>query len=267
MPPHRKRRQLLWILLYGCMPVLLLYSSSRPSASPWWLDHLGARAVGGAQVVRESVFDGLLALWQEYIALVDIAQRVEGLRSDNARLRFENRRLAALAAENARLREMLGFRDRARRHSTLLPARVVAKETSPFFRVVRVALDVGEDLVQEGQPVVTTEGVVGQVSRVHRSYADVQLLADSRSAMDVVVERNRARGILKGLGSSDHYRCKIEYLLRTDEVAEGDTVVTSGMARRFPKDLRVGTVSKVTRKQYGLYQHVEVEPAPAAAMP
>jgi len=243
------------------MPVLLLYSSSRSSSEPWLADHVAVRGVGGVQVVRESILDGLFALWQDYLALVDVKRQVSDLRTENARLRLESRRLAALAAENARLREMLGFRDRARRHSHLLPTRVVGKSTSPFFRVVRIELDVGSRLVNVGQPVVTTYGVIGQVSRVFSSYADVQLVADSRSAVDVVVQRNRARGILKGLGSSDHYRCKIEYLLRTDEVAEGDVVVTSGMGGRYPKDLRIGVVSEVSRKQYGLYQQVEVTPS------
>ena len=68
-------------------------------------------------------------------------------------------------------------------------------------------------------------------------------------------------GILKGEGASDSYRCKVEYLRRTEEVAIDDVVVTSGMDERFPKDLEVGRVTDVTRKQYGLYQQITVTPS------
>lgn len=261
LPPGRRHGGLPWVLLYGCLPVLLLYASTRADATPWSVERLSVPLVGRAQSVRQSMFDGVGRIWRQYVALVDLAGQLARLGEENGRLRLENQRFAALAAENARLRELLGFSQRFRRRHQLVPARVVARDTSPFFRVVRLRIDTARESVRPGQPVVSADGVIGQVDRVTGDYADVMLLADARSAVDVVVQTHRAMGILKGLGSSEHYRCKIEYLRRTEEVAEGDLVVTSGMDERFPKDLAIGRVSEVARKQYGLYQQVIVEPS------
>ncbi len=262
LQPLRRHSGLLWVLLYGCIPVLLLYASTRGEPEPWLAERVSVATVGGAQSVRQSMFDGVERIWGEYLALVNVARDIEAVQQDNARLRMENRRFAALAAENARLRGLLQFSQRHGRRHRLVPATVVARDTSPFFRVLRLRVHpTAAGKVKPGQPVVSSDGVVGQVDRIHGDYASVMLLSDARSAVDVVVRRNRAMGILKGLGSSEHYHCKVEYLRRTEEVDADDVVVTSGMDERFPKDLQVGRVTDVTRKQYGLYQQVVVTPS------
>ena len=41
----------------------------------------------------------------------------------------------------------------------------------------------------------------------------------------------------------------------------GDVVVTSGLGCRFPAGVMVGRVAAVTRREFGLYQEVELAPA------
>jgi rod shape-determining protein MreC len=76
----------------------------------------------------------------------------------------------------------------------------------------------------------------------------------------VVVPRTGGRGVLRGIVGSNRYRTRIDYLLRKDEIAENDVVVTSGLGG-FPRNLPVGKVVKVQKQGYGLYQDAEVEPA------
>jgi rod shape-determining protein MreC len=133
-------------------------------------------------------------------------------------------------------------------------------ETSSFFRVVRIRLDVGDAQVSPGMPVVASAGVVGRVQRVFGRYADVLLAADPKSSIDVVVPRTGGRGVVKGIPGDNRYRTRIEYLLRKDEVAEGDLVVTSGLGGTFPRHLPIGKIVKIARRDYGLYQEAEVEP-------
>jgi rod shape-determining protein MreC len=87
----------------------------------------------------------------------------------------------------------------------------------------------------------------------------VLLAVDPKSSIDVVVPRTSGRGILKGIAGDTRYRMRIDYLLRADEVKEGDEVVTSGLGG-WPRGLPVGRVAKVTRLDYGLYQEAEVAP-------
>jgi rod shape-determining protein MreC len=128
--------------------------------------------------------------------------------------------------------------------------------------VVRVRIDRGErDLLRAGMPVVSSEGLVGQIRRTFGRYSDVLLTVDRTSAIDVVIDRTGARGMLRGTGESDRYMCRIQYLARTDEVEVGDEIYTSGLGQRFPSNILIGSVTKVTRQDFGLYQEVEVQPA------
>ncbi len=49
--------------------------------------------------------------------------------------------------------------------------------------------------------------------------------------------------------------------MRTEEVAVGDVVVTSGLGGNFPKGLMVGEVKKVDKKGHGVFQYAELVPS------
>jgi rod shape-determining protein MreC len=110
-------------------------------------------------------------------------------------------------------------------------------------------------------PVVSAQGLVGQIRRTSGRHADVLLTVDQESAIDVVVQRTGARGMLRGTGESNRYLCRMQYLRREDEIEIGDEVYTSGLGRRFPPAILVGRVVRVERQEFGLYQEVEVAPS------
>jgi rod shape-determining protein MreC len=182
------------------------------------------------------------------------------LREELHRLRDENARLLGVMQENARLRAMVGF-DVGHPQLALLPARVVGIEMSPFFRVLSIRIEATDPRLDVGQPVVSSAGVVGHISEIAGRAAEVTLAVDPRSSIDVLLQRNRARGVLKGLGYADSYDAEIAYLLRRDEARPGDIVVTSGMGGRFPPDLVVGRVAQIDDATAGMFQEVTVEPA------
>ena len=107
----------------------------------------------------------------------------------------------------------------------------------------------------KSSPVVVAEGIVGQVMDVSDRYAKVLLLIDQDSAVDALVQRSRARGVIKG---DDEGRCTFQYVLRKDDIGVGDIVVSSGLDGVFPKGLRVGHVSEVVRRNAGLFQDVVI---------
>jgi rod shape-determining protein MreC len=203
---------------------------------------------------------GISAVLQEYVYLVDVKRDNDRLRAENRRLHEDNNRLASADTENRRLRRLLQLRDELR--GNLLSAQVIGKDVSPYFRVTRVVLDRGErDHVRPGMPVLTADGLVGQIRRAFSRYADVLLTADKTSAIDVVIQRNGARGMLKGTGAEDSYMCRLEQLSRDDDVQPGDVVVTSGLGQRFPASILVGHIKDVVKREYGLYQEATVTPA------
>src|SRR5262249_38703411 len=84
---------------------------------------------------------------------------------------------------------------------------------------------------------------------------------DAGNGVDAVVQRTGARAFVRGTGDEMKYVCNVEYMQRTDEVEVGDLLVTSGMGRRFPKGIPVGTVTNVVKRDFGIYQQVTAAPA------
>jgi rod shape-determining protein MreC len=192
-----------------------------------------------------------------YVDLVHVRAENESLRVENRRLRAELLEAKRGASESVRFQRLLGLRNAVTAET--LVARVIAIDVSPQFRVARVRLDRGENLVQRGMPVITPEGVVGRINRTAGDTSDILLSVDPRSAIDIVLPRTGGRGILKGKPGENGYRCAIEYLMQGDQAKEGDVAVTSGLGG-FPRDLPVGRVSKIVKNSAGLTQDIEITP-------
>jgi rod shape-determining protein MreC len=174
----------------------------------------------------------------------------------------ENRRLLGKIAalnemqqENVRLRKLLDFTSTHQLQTVI--ARVISKDVSSEFRALRI--NRGESSgIRKNMAVITDEGVVGRVLRTTKRTADVVTILDLLSAVDSIVERSRARGIVEGM--TDEV-CQLKFVIRTDDIEPGDVLITSGLGGIFPKGIPVGTVSKANRKTYGISQEVEVRPS------
>jgi rod shape-determining protein MreC len=241
------------------VPLVFLSANLRDPTRVGGFDRVVLAVSAPLQRAVAWVIDGLADAWHDYVWLVDVQKENDALVAENQRLH------AALADANQRARaaaDLDGLLElRARVPSPTVAARVVALGASPYFRVHRLVLDRGEGEVTAGMPVIAPGGVVGRIQRVYGKYADVVLAVDPQSSIDVIVPRTGSRGVLKGLGGDNAYSCKIEYLLKNEEVVDGDVVVTSGLGGVFPRDLPVGTIRKIEKKEYGMYQDVEVAPA------
>ncbi len=242
------------------LPFFFLRSNLREPQKLTALDRTILQISAPIQYVATQLALGVSGIWQEYVYLIDVKRDNDRLRDENARLREANFRLQAASTENHWLRRLLQLRDQVK--GTMLSAQVIGKEISPFFRVIRLRLDRGDrDRVKDGMPVLTADGLVGQVRRTWGRHSDVLLVADKTSAIDVVVQRTGARGMLKGTGSAEHYACRLEHLSREDDVQVGDLIVTSGLGQRFPAQILVGRIHQLTKKEFGLYQEATVVPA------
>ncbi|MBK8481409.1 MAG: rod shape-determining protein MreC [Proteobacteria bacterium] len=258
MLPRRWRDLLLALLLVG-LPLLLLRAQLRAPGELNGFDRLLLRAAGPLERAVASSAEGVQRWWRRYFFLVHVEGENEALRAERQQLRFglqQARRELRIAARYERL---LAFRQR--RGLETVSARVIGRPPSAFARALRLYVDRGGELLRRGMPVVTDQGVVGRVGRVFGDYAEVTLLVDPKSAVDVVLSRSGARGLLRGADGSDGYRCRLDYVLRRETVKTGDWVVTSGAAGLFPEGLVVGRVSRVGPDEGGLYREVDVTPA------
>ena len=189
-----------------------------------------------------------------------------GFRSENERLRkrlqdleIERQRLLEAEATNQQLQKLLDFRSELPKGA--ITATIIANSATSWFQ--SCVLNKGSaDGVRKGMAVVTPLGIVGKVVAVTGRTAKILLLTDPNSGIDVLVQRTRSRGIVSGSLESGTV---LKYIKRSEDVQEGDRLVTSGLDNVFPKGLLVGTVIKVRKQNRGLFQSVEVWPAVQAA--
>ncbi|NOQ83690.1 MAG: rod shape-determining protein MreC [Myxococcales bacterium] len=248
------------LLALVIVPAVFLRANLRDPSDLSWLDRALLQVSGPVQYVAEWAADGVTSVVENYVYLVDVKSDNDDLRGENDRLRREMRVLRGDAQRLHELESLLGLRERLA--TKTMTARVIAKDISPSFRVVRLAVDQGERAgLHAGMPVVANEGLVGQIRRVSGRFADVLLTIDPESRVDVVVGESRARARIEGLGERGRYRCRIQFDRADDQVAVGDEVYTSGLGKKFPASILIGYVSHISSQEFGLHQEGEVTPS------
>jgi rod shape-determining protein MreC len=243
LPPAERKGSAL-VGMYAALSLLLLAAGERiPTAA---LRGFGAMVFAPFDRVVLTV-DRLAAAWRENQVL---HQRIAGLELDNERLR-------AAGVENDRLRAILGLPPW---HGLpMRPAEVLslAGELLPTSATVSSGRKQG---VSEGDVVVTEDGLLGRVTEVYGGLSRVTLITDQNSAVACEVESTSVLGVLR-FASIPTPRLVLTGVPLSDTLTLGQRVVTSGMSRRYPRGIRVGTIAHIGRDPGGLTQEVEIATA------
>ncbi len=190
-----------------------------------------------------------------YVFLVHLQKENTMLKQRNAELQKENQQLKEMEFTNERLQKLLQFREKI--SSPVIAAEVIGQDPSSWFK--SMTINKGEKSgVRRGMAVISPEGIVGQILKTSANHSIVLLVTDYNSAVDSIVQRTRAKAIVEGKGEN---RCQLKYLLRSEEVAPGDVVVTSGLGGNFPKGLMIGEVRSVDKKGHSIFQYAELVPS------
>jgi rod shape-determining protein MreC len=270
-----RRRLVDWSMtgLLILLPALVL-RASLSRGTPSALDQALLRITAPLETGVSWLVEGVGGTWSRYVELVDVEAENRELRADNERLRRDLAAMTRRAYDAAALEELAQIRQRT--PADTLGARVIGAPLSPQFRVLRLRIDRGNREVAADMPVITSAGPVGRIDKAYGDYADVVLISDPSSRIDVVIRDPAppagaeaaqvvgARGLLVGLGRADSYACKIEWLERQGrpgdtKIKVGDEVVTSGLGASFPAGMVVGKISKIIGDD-GMFQRVEVIP-------
>ncbi len=180
------------------------------------------------------------------------------LEQTNLELAQQAQQYVVLREENARLRALLGSRER-------LGAKVLVAEligVVPTPNTFQVEIDKGADAgVFIGQAVIDANGLFGQVVEVAQFTSRVMLLVDASHALPVQINRNDVRSIAAGTGRLD--RLELEYVPVTADIREGDLLVSSGLGGHFPRGYPVGEVTSVVVDPTLPYAQVVARPLAA----
>jgi len=180
------------------------------------------------------------------------------VRSENERLRrmvatlsLERERLLQFREERERLRRLADFKEEQTRR--LVPAEVVGRDLDRLQ--TNLVIDKGATSgLRERMPVFSYGGLVGSLSRVFLSTSWVQLLSSKNHPVSCVDKRSRVVGVLEWRQRNFF---ELKHVSAVEDVAVGDTLITSGFGGTIPKGYVVAIVTRVGPASDGLSLRVD----------
>ncbi len=252
----RRYRELLVVSALIALPLLLFLAGTKEAGERGVVDKAVITVFSPIQKAVTWTVHGAQDIWFGYLYLVGVREENKELRAEILQLRSLALQADEVMLENERLRELVDFKERLGLET--VPAGIIAIGAVPAFsRSIRVGKGVG-DGISLGDPVITPKGVVGRVVAAGPGWADVMLLSDPNSAVPVVSSRTRTRATVRGTG--DMTTAVLDHAARTDDLSEGDLLVTSGTGGIFPRGLPVAEVQEIRRRPHGMFQRGEVSP-------
>lgn len=201
-----------------------------------------------------------LNMWREtnIRARRELLGDIERLRQENLLLQGRSLQMAAVQAENTRLRGLLN--STAMLRNDVLVAELIGVSPDPVRQ--QLILNKGaRDGVYLGQPLIDADGLMGQVIDVGAFTSRALLLTDLTHSIPVQVNRNGVRAIAEGTGSLD--ALEVQHISATTDILEGDLLVSSGLGGRFPPGYPVGEVVLVERDPGRSFARVIARPSAA----
>lgn len=145
--------------------------------------------------------------------------------------------------ENEELRSLLETRRRF--DLDFRAAELMNIDLHPYSHRVVINRGRRDGLVQ-AQPVIDSEGVIGQLDEVAMNSARVILVSDPDHALPVRVQRTGLRTVAYGSGQINSLR--LSDLPMNVDLEPGDVLITSGLGGAFPPGLPVAEIETVSRR-------------------
>ena len=202
------------------------------------------------------------SLDRKYTEMREGLKSLKKLEEENKRLTVENKELSAtnqtlrdMEAENNKLRNALGYRERS--VFTLMPARIIARDLSTYYQTVKIDRGTADD-VKLDMPVLTEEGLVGKTTVVAEHAATVILIADENCRVATTIEGSNEKGIVRGERIADHGVPTIGLIFLTKQanLQPGQNIYTSGVGGVFPSGVLVGKVKEFKVRELDGYATV-----------
>jgi rod shape-determining protein MreC len=203
--------------------------------------------------VASYVTHGIRNIWTGYVWLVGARAENERLRETVRRLTFANSSFEQAKQENARLQRLLAMDDSTAYNS--VGARVVGRTPSFLSNVIYINRG-SSDGIHIDAPVVSGDGIIGRVVLVTGHQSQVQLITNPDASIGVMLERTRTPGVLRGTGD---LVLELNYIGNSEQVENGEVVISSGLDGIYPNGLSIGKVVEA-QKGKGVFRSIKVQP-------
>lgn len=204
---------------------------------------------------------------QEIEKGVGLFYDVEALRAENNELKEridklnnERTEYVRLKGENEDLRNILKLKDQLD-GIEMLGANVIAKNSGNLFNIFLIDKGAANGIAYN-MPVITSKGLVGKVTSSQPFSSKITSIIEDGSAVSAIVTKSRDPVVVKGdmrLGKEG--LCKLVYIPNDLDLAQGDTIETSGRGGIYPKGIIIGTVKEIRTGESDLDRYAIIQPA------
>lgn len=179
---------------------------------------------------------------------VDVNQLIdenEQLKQNNDRFKLKLQNYNELVEENDKLRVTLNFIQNAK--LKYVASEVILRNTSTWWNTITVNKGKKHG-VKQGNPVVTTQGLIGKVISTSDLISKIILITDNRCKVTARVNGTRETGILSGMRLLDNKQpmLVLRYLSKNAKIENGNLVFSQGIAT-FPEKIALGKILSVLR--------------------
>ncbi len=250
----KKYKIIIFIAVFLITALMMISYNLKYGMNNSFLRKIVLETVSPVQEVLSVSIQSVKDAWLRYILLV-------GIEDENRNLKKKINDLKAVLVsyqegyqEAQRLKKLLSISDN--NNYRFIAARVIGREQAALSRTVMINKG-SSDGLKNGMPVIAPPGLIGRLVDVSLNVSRVLLFIDENSNIDAIVKRNRTQGIISGAGSGGMI---LKYISKTQDVKEGDVIVSSGMGGVFPKGWLIGQVIHVDRQDASLFLKIKVAP-------
>lgn len=211
------------------------------------------------QVLSPGVWvkDKFSGIWDNYIALSDVAAENSKLREELGYYRQEVLKLSEEKQELERLRLLVSLPDTGVWEQT--GARIIAGKFGPQAALNSVMINKGfSGGALPGAPVISRNGLVGKVFHSSMHAANVVLMDDPSFRVAVIGQESRVRGVLAGGGARRDM--EVLYVAPNYNMKLGELLICSGLDGQVPKGLPAARVTSVSYDKDMLFLKITAEP-------
>jgi rod shape-determining protein MreC len=243
-----------FILLFVIVLPLISINMEQKNTNTQWYDQPFAFLAQSVQNLFYGLSYGVRSTTAEYVNILKVKSKNHELQKENDELKTRLTLFTENQNELERLRTLLDFQKNTKME--LIPAQVIGRNLVNDHNTITINKGTQHGLVA-GQAVLTVSGAVGHVFRPSLKTSHVMLITDRYSVVDALIQKTRTHGLIEGKSKES---CILQYVERTEEVKDGDLIVTGGLDNIFPKGFPLGVITNVERKTKNTSLLIEVKP-------
>lgn len=183
----------------------------------------------------------------------------EDLKNQINELKYQLVESQKIEDENISLKQMLEIK-KAYQHFNLVTGKIIYREHDNWSQTFKI--DVGEnDGIKVDQAVISTDGLVGYISKVEENTSVVTTILDPATSVSVTTSTLNEPAILKGdLELKSENKLKLDFIQLNASVSISDVVYTSGLGLIYPSSIPVGKVVEIVNLKSDINRYAIIEP-------